>query len=100
MPGHRRARATAWALAIGLGASAPASAGNSAMRDCVEQGGTYLEDGTCEQGMGEAARRCRKLGGSFRGGWCELPEEDPVERCKDAGGILLQAGKCYKPAER
>lgn len=97
----RSRRARSWMLSIVVGlALAATGAEGSAIRDCVEQGGTYHEDGTCEIGAGEAARKCRRQGGRLQGGWCYLPEEDPIDRCKAAGGVLLLEGKCYKPPRR
>jgi hypothetical protein len=29
-------------------------------------------------------------------GRCELPEQDPVERCKEAGGVGMHEGRCYR----
>jgi len=83
---------------IALALATPLPARSDAMRNCVERGGTYLENGTCEIGADEAAKSCRRQGGRYlaTSGRCELPAEDPEERCKQAGGIGVHEGKCYR----
>ena len=76
----------------------PATAGNAAMRECVERGGTYLENGTCDVSE-TPARRCKRLGGRYVGnGRCEFEDtEDPIDRCRQDGGVLMHQGRCYVP---
>jgi hypothetical protein len=83
------------ALACGIVAASAVSA--ASMRDCVERGGVYLEDGTCEMPDDDAARRCRERGGRYRSsGRCEVVEQDPEERCRESGGVGMHEGKCYR----
>ena len=100
--GTRRPASWVACALVGLGllsSVSPATAGNAAIRECVERGGTYLEDGTCEISA-DLARRCRQLGGRYLGsGRCEIVDTaDPIERCKQDGGVLMHQGRCYFPA--
>ena len=96
MTATRRAHAVWSALPCLIALAAPAAFA-AGMRDCVERGGVYLEDGTCEMPDEDAARRCRQQGGRFlSSGRCELPEPDPEERCRETGGIGMHEGKCYR----
>jgi hypothetical protein len=104
MARNRRGRRAAGALAgsIALALVAPLPAWSGAMRDCVERGGTYLENGTCEMRDDEAAQQCRHQGGRYlaSSGRCELPRVDPIERCKQAGGVTIHEGTCYRLRRR
>lgn len=86
-----------WFTTIALIVASPTSARSESMRDCVERGGVYLENGTCEMQNEDAARNCRHQGGRYlSNGQCDVPQPDPEERCRDAGGFTIQNGRCYK----
>jgi hypothetical protein len=81
-------------LACVLAIATPAWA--ESMRECVERGGVYLDDGTCESGDDEAAKRCRRQGGRWSSGRCDMPKVDPEEECRNAGGVGMHDGKCWR----
>jgi hypothetical protein len=51
---------------------------------------------TADSSEAEAKKACRKQGGRYRDGECQLPK-DPVERCKALGGMFMVDGRCYRP---
>jgi hypothetical protein len=94
---RRTARRLAGALLL-LVALAPVPARADAMRDCVEQGGTYFDDGHCETegGRDDARKACLRQGGRFlSNGQCEI-HRDPVAACKEAGGDGMTDGHCWR----
>jgi hypothetical protein len=102
MDRSRTSRIVRWLAGAAVLATV-AVAGADRMRDCVEQGGTYFNDGHCEVAREDPAHACRRQGGRYVGnGRCEFAptEQQQVDACKQAGGILMQAGRCYGPAKR
>ncbi len=46
-------------------------------------------------------RECKRRGGRYLGnGRCAIPIGDPITRCKEAGGVLMDRGICYRPSQR
>lgn len=83
-----------------LAALAPGPGRADGMRDCIEQGGTYYEDGRCEieGGRDDARTACLRQGGRFlANGQCEI-HRDPVAACKESGGDGMTAGHCWRIA--
>ncbi len=98
MAGDARRVIRGLAAVLALAALTPVNGRADAMRDCVEQGGTYFEDGHCEteHGRDDARRACLRQGGRFlSSGVCEI-RRDPVAACKEAGGDGMTDGRCWR----
>jgi len=49
----------------------------------------------------DPGRECKRRGGRYLGnGRCAIPIGDPIVRCKAAGGVLMDRGICFRPAQR
>jgi hypothetical protein len=93
----------ALAGAVLLAMVPPAGARQDEVRECVEHGGIYYEDGRCETAAETPAHACHRRGGEWIGGGrCQIrvSEQQQIDACKKAGGVIMQAGNCYGPPPR
>jgi hypothetical protein len=53
------------------------------------------------EALDDPGRECKRRGGRYLGQrHCAIPIGDPITRCKEAGGVLMDRGVCFRPAQR